>query len=512
MTTTQTAFHDASRTSTVVFVGLLAILALALGVSGAFIGWDGQLVLLSVGLPALLLLVDYRVGLWLAIVLLPYASSPLVPGDGMLKLTNVLLLGVLVSYVVHWIKSRLSMNAIPVPLDRQLAVYYILPVTVAAFIGSTHFSEIASYFLLQMKMNSLTLFQYWVTFYVKPMLYVGLACVLSGSVGVSGKGVRYIVATVISAVLFVAAEVVVVVSSGASLQQLQNARDLLKLLGHHNTEAGYLLMVAAVVTGFVREHTVNRAARLALLVALISMVGGLLLTFSRGPVLGALVALAFYVWRFRKPGVVFAAATFTLLVIAIAPDAIVERLMIGIGETPTHLQPGGEADALTQGRTWIWSVLAPDILQSPVYGRGVASTMWSTAAKSGLLWTHNPHNLLLNALLDIGIAGAIMIVAFYVYVWRMFNRLSKDLRLSGVVRGYFLGCAGALLATLAYGTANGYYYPSEEQLYLWVAIGLGFGYQRWLGREASTKSAGARADAVARNSGRPSMAVRRSGT
>lgn len=462
----------------------LGCIAVLLGLTGALAGWDGQLLIFSILLPVALLLFDYRIGLVLAIVLLPYTNSRLVPGSGMLTLTNVLLLGVFVSFTMHWIRMHMIHRSPVVPIGKELTWWYIVPLTVATAIGSVHLGEISHHYLQLNKLQQYGLKEYWVSLYVKQMLLVAVACAIGAAVAEGGKAMRFVVATIVSALLFVAAIVAVIVSTGATLQQLQNVRDLLIIIGRHNNDAGFLLMCAIPTTLFMREYVRHRFARLVLLIAVLVMVAGLLLTMSRGAFLGLSVALLYYVWRFRRPGLIVAAFTLAVAGFAVAPDAIKDRLLLGLEGGPSvRTQVGGSTaggDQLTQGRVWIWRQVAPEIINSPLVGRGTMSTQWSAAGRAGVYYGNHPHSLYLEVLMDLGILGAILMVLFFRYLWRLFQRLSEDERLSAAMRGYFLGSAATLLAMLAYGVSNGHWFPSVEQAYIWVGIGLALGCHRWL--------------------------------
>jgi O-antigen ligase len=462
----------------------LGLIAVLLGLAGALAGWDGQLLIFSIAVPVTLLLFDYRIGLILAILLLPYTNSRLVPGSGMLTLTNVLLLGVFVSFLLRWIRMHMVGRGPALPVGKELVWWYLVPLTAAIGIGSLHLGEISHHYLVLNKLHSYGLKEYWVSLYVKQILLVAIACVIGAAVAEQGKGLRFVVATIVSGVLFVAAIVAVVVSTGATLLQLQNVRDLLIIIGRHNNDAGFLLMCVIATTLFMREYVQHGFTRLVLLIIVFVLMAGLLLTMSRGAFLGVVVVLLYYVWRFRRPGLIVAALAISVAGFAVAPAAIKDRLLLGLqGGTSVQAQVGGSTaggDQLTQGRVWIWRQVAPEIINSPLIGRGVMSTQWSSAAKAGVYYGNHPHSLYLEVLMDLGIVGAIFMVLFFRFLWRLFRRLSEDERLAPAMRGYFLGSAASLLAVLAYGISNGHWFPSVEQAFVWVSIGLALGYQRWL--------------------------------
>jgi O-antigen ligase len=136
----------------------------------------------------------------------------------------------------------------------------------------------------------------------------------------------------------------------------------------------------------------------------------------------------------------------------------------------------GPGDEVTSGRIDIWRQLAPEVLRSPIFGRGLFSTQWSEYARTGGYWAAHPHNMYLGIAMDAGIVGVVVMFLFYRFVWRGFRRLGRDERLSPVMRGYFLGASAGLVGYLVFGLPNGFFHPSTDQLYLWVAIGLMVGY------------------------------------
>jgi len=462
--------------------GLIAVL---LGLVGAFFGWFAQLFILSIAVPVVLMLVDYRIGLMLVVMLLPYATSPLLPKAGPLSMMNVLVLGVCLAFLLRWLLFRMAGRNLVVPVGRQLVWYYLAPVTAAMLIGTPHLGEIAKHYLAYSNFDSYGLKEYWISLYFKMMLLVVIACIIGAAVVERGNGLRFAIITVLSGVLFVFAIVAVVASTGASLEQLKNARSLLQVLGNHNNQAGVLLLAPFAAALFMREFVRNPLARNALLMATLVLVAGIALTFSRGAFVGLFVVLGFYVWHFKRLGLGLAVLTLSVAGLAVAPNAIQERLMTGLGGESVREQITGRVqdDELTAGRVWIWRQLAPEILRSPsspLVGSGFASVQWSAAAKDGRYIGNHPHNLYLEMLMDLGLIGTALILIFYRYVWKSFRRLWEDERLAPAMRGYFLGAAAGLLGMLTYGFSNGNYYPAPEQLYFWVSVGLALGYQRYL--------------------------------
>jgi O-antigen ligase len=138
---------------------------------------------------------------------------------------------------------------------------------------------------------------------------------------------------------------------------------------------------------------------------------------------------------------------------------------------------GEGADAVSAGRIeGIWLPLLPEVLKSPFWGNGLGSTMWSSPMLSGVLDpTGHPHNAYLEGLLDMGIIGLGLLIAYYVDVWRRLRALGSDASLHPEMRGLFQGGAAALAVFLAAGMVGSTLRPSPEAAYLWIAIGLMYG-------------------------------------
>lgn len=461
-----------------------ALLAVLLGLVGAVAGWFAQVLILSVALPFVLLLVDYRLGLALVVLFLPYAGSPMLPKAGPLSLINVLLLGVCASFVLRWALMRMVGRQIVIPVTREFIGLYFVVVTAATLIGTLHLGEIPRHFVLSQGFESYGLKEYWISFYFKMMLLViATVCVMGAAVVENGKGLRFAVLSVISGVLFVFAVFAVIAASGASLDHLRHIRNFLRPLGMHNNEAGLMLFWPLAMALFMREFVQHKGARMALFVAVLIIGTGVLFTFSRGAFVAMVTVTAFYVWHYKRLRAGLMVLTVAVIGVALAPDAVRDRLMTGLdGGSVTEqfdARYGQGADELTAGRVYIWTNLAPEVVRSPLIGRGMESGMWSQFIKDGNL-INNPHSLYLRLLMDLGIVGAMCMLFFYRYVWKLFRRMSNDSRLEPAMRGYFLGAAAGMLGMLASGVAGGTYYPANYQLFFWVAVGLGLAYSRRL--------------------------------
>jgi O-antigen ligase len=198
----------------------------------------------------------------------------------------------------------------------------------------------------------------------------------------------------------------------------------------------------------------------------------LMLTFSRGAFLGFFVVNAlFLLWKFNARTLAIA-----LLVAAVAlpltPGAVWERLSLGFGGA-------GNANAVSAGRIEeIWLPLMPEILSSPPWGNGLDSVMWSKAMWSGAMYevTH-PHNAYLQAILDMGVGGLLLLLAYYGHVARNLRSLGSNAYLSPTLRGVFQGALAGLVCFLVTGMAGSSLRPTPEFTFLWIAIGMMYGTQ-----------------------------------
>jgi O-antigen ligase len=150
------------------------------------------------------------------------------------------------------------------------------------------------------------------------------------------------------------------------------------------------------------------------------------------------------------------------------PEAVYERITNGFGEG---------LNTIFAGRIdWLWIPLFPEVLKSPIYGSGLGSILWSAPMHAGggttVLAVTHPHNAYLEAALDLGIVGLLLVCAFFVWVLRGFFAMSKDLALSPTLRGFYAGAAAGLIALLISDIADSSLAPRPEQAFLWFAIGM----------------------------------------
>ena len=451
----------------IVAVGLLG-LAVASGISLALGEVESLYLTVSLVL-CLAVLSDYRIGVVTLLLVLPIQNTVYFP-HGLMGITglnpaNLLLAGTLGAFVLQ---GRLKWGFVP----RPLAWLYLLPIAAAAALGVTQVDQVVPYFYESEVLQWNNVFGYLRDELVKPMLLVVLALLLGGAVSHSQKPERFILPIALSVCAIALLEIGYILSTGMRLGSLASAsqREFLSLaLGIHANALGRLYAVAYALLLFTWWETRRPNLKLVLFVTMGLLSFALLLTFSRGAFVGfLLVNLLFLVWRFdmKKAGLALIALA---VVAALAPEQVYQRLMVGFDT--------GEADAVSAGRVeGIWLPLLPEFFKSPVWGHGLLSTTWSLpmSTETMLAVTH-PHNAYLEALLDMGVIGLGLLLAYFWTVWRGFRALGSNAWLSPEMRGFFQGAAAGLICFLVTGMAGSSLRPTPEFAYLWIAIGMMYG-------------------------------------
>ena len=416
---------------------------------------------------------DFRIGVVLLILLLPISRSHVFP-HAMLGITglnpfNLLLAGTLGSCLLH----GLSGGGIGRFVPRPLLGLYVVPILIAGALGSRHVGDIAPVFGMYDMLDFDDAAGYLRELVFKPLTMVVFALLVGAAVSKSEKPEKFLIPALISMWVMGSLVIVFVLLSGVGLDQLADStsRDFLSALGMHANELGPLYAAAYALLLFTWAESKESGLRLALLASIGLVTVALMLTFSRGAFLGFVVVnVLFLLWRRNTKTLVFfglLAATALFLL----PEAVYDRIATGYGSG---------LNAISSGRIeGIWLPLLPEILRSPIYGSGLGSILWSEAMRSAdgvtILAVGHPHNAYLQALLDMGIAGLILVCAYFALVWKGLRALSVDPALSPTLRGFYLGAAAGLASLLTASVTGSSLTPVAEQSFLWLAIGMMYG-------------------------------------
>jgi O-antigen ligase len=419
------------------------------------------------------ILFDFRIGVVLLILLMPISNSKMFPhailGITGLNPLNLLLIATLGSYLFRGTFNGSHRRFIP----RPLLWLYIVPIVIAGALGVPHFGDIPPVlFNRLLDFNSVT--GYIRELLVKPLLIVIFALLVGAAASRSEKPERFLIPTLISMWVMCSMVIAFVYQSGVSLAELASStsREFLSALGMHANELGRLYEVSYALLLFTWAESKESKLKFALFASMVPVVVALMLTFSRGAFLGFIVVnVLFLLWRRNLKTLIFG-ALLAAAVLLLLPSAVYDRVTTGFGHGF-----GSGTNMISAGRIeYLWLPLLPDVPRSPIYGHGLGSMLWSDAMRTGagvtILAAGHPHNAYLQALLDMGAAGLILVCAYFVHVWKGLRALSVDPDLSPTLRGFYLGAAAGLVALSISYLTDSSLLPRAEQTFLWLAIGM----------------------------------------
>jgi O-antigen ligase len=456
-------------------LGGFALLGAFWGAAIAVADWNALYVCVSL-LGCVFILRDFRIGVVLLILLLPLSrsSSDVFPheilGISGLNPFNLLLVGTLGSCLLHGLFDGSLRRFLP----RPLLWLYIVPILIAGALGSRHVGDVAPYYYMYQLLDFDGAAGYLRELVLKPLLMVVYALLVGAAVSKAAQPEKFLVPALISIWVMSSMVIVRVYLSGVALSELASSLRgslMIMWLGMHENQLGRLYAVAYALLLFAWAESKQFGLRLVLLGSMALVVAALTLTFSRGAFLGFIVVnVLFLLWRRSAKTLIFLgllAAVASLLL----PGAVYDRIESG---------SGSGLNMISSGRTeWIWLPLLPEILRSPIYGNGLGSILWSEAMHRAdgvtTVVVGHPHNAYQEAVLDMGIAGLIIVCAYFAHVWKGFRALSVDTALSPALRGFYLGAAAGLASFLIGAITDSSLRPVSEQAYLWLAIGMMYG-------------------------------------
>jgi O-antigen ligase len=453
----------------------LAAIGAAAGIAIAT-GGPAALILCLVLVACAATLYDFRAGVALMIVIMPISQSYLFPhamfGITGLNPLNLLILATLASYVLRTAGEK---GAISHFVPKHVVWLLIAPMAMGAFLGMDNVGEIPMIF----RDTDMIFFDnapgYWRDLFGKPMTFVAYALLVAAAVRHSKEPHRFVTPMIVSSVVMALAALIFFLLSGLRLSDLAGsyARHFLSALGLHANDLGRLYACAYALLLFVWDRTGSIGLKTALVFAMGLVVLALLVTFSRGAFLGFILVNVIYLFSRRHVKTLLIAAAAIPAALVLMPGAVWYRVTLGFGEG---------LNALSAGRVGeIWQPLSTTFADSPIWGNGLGSIMWSRPMIEGrLLQVAHPHNAYLEAYMDMGMIGLVLVVAFWVFMWRRFRSYARDRRLTAELQGFFEGAAAGLAAFLVAGLAGSSLTPAPEQAFLWLTVGAMYGIQRKL--------------------------------
>jgi O-antigen ligase len=415
-------------------------------------------------------LFDFRIGVVSLILLLPLQDTVLFPhalmGITGLNPANLLLVATLASCLL-----RIGFQGAAQLLDRRLVWLYAVPIVVAAAIGAPHADEIVPYFYERELVHFTSWPGYLRDILVRPSLLAVVGLLLGAAAVHAQKPERFLIPIAISVWLMALLVIGYVVASGIHLGRLSDPsqREFFSDLGIHANSLGRVFAGAYALLLFPWWETKRPGLKLFLLATMGVLAFALLVTFSRGAFVGfLLINVLFLAWKFN-----FKTLGLTVLALAVValfmPEYVIDRVTVGFDTGDPNDVSAGRVDG-------IWLPLLPEVWNSPVWGSGLGSVMWSLPNQIGaMLPVTHAHNAYLEALLDMGVLGLALMLAYFFHVWRRLRQLGSNPWLSPELRGFFQGAAAALVCFLVTGMAGSSLRPDSDFAYLWLAIGMMYG-------------------------------------
>lgn len=460
-------------------IGALALLGAISGAAVAFAGL-AALILFLVLIACIFCLRDYRCGLVLLVVIMPISQSYVFPhemfGITGLNPLNLLMAATLVSMVMVTAGKGELKHFIP----RSAAWLYLAPFLMGALLGMGHAGEIPHFFRDLDMIFFADAPGYLRDMFAKPALFVLYALLVAMAVRQSREPAKFIVPMVLSIVVMAAVALVYFLISGVTLSQLAGiyARQFLSALGMHANDLGRLYACAYALLLFVWDRTHNLTLKSMLMATMVMVVLALLVTFSRGAFFGFILVNVIYLFSRRRVKTLVLAALLIPAGLFLTPGAVWDRVTMGFGDGMNTISAGRVAG--------IWLPLLPTLGDSPIWGKGLGSIMWSEPMLDGrLLQVAHPHNAYLQAMMDTGLIGLVLFTAFWIHVWRGMRKLRRDQRLTPELQGFFEGGAAGLAAFLVAAFAGSSLMPVASQAFLWLAVGMMWGIQRRLASAAA---------------------------
>lgn len=445
-----------------------ALVAFAAGLGVALAYGEIEAFFVAASLVAALAVVfDFRIGVVLLVLLLPLSATQLFPyglmGIPGLNPMNVMVMATLAAYLLHGGKLR---QLVPAPVLWLLVV----PIVAAGLVGMRHVGDIAAVFYETESLIVTGPLGYLQQFVLRPLLIIAVTLLLAVAVTRSQKPERFLAPIIATVWLMGLIELVFIALSGTPLGALASAsaRGFYEDIGIHANELGRVFMVAYALLLFVWWETRQAALKSVLFLTLGIACLAMVLTFSRGALLGFFVVNGlFLMWKFNAKTLglaLFAGAIAAVL----APEYLWSRMTFGFED---------DMNAVSADRIeGIWLPLLPEIWKSPLWGNGLGFTMWSPPMLSGvMLPAGHPHNAYLEAVLDVGFIGLTLMLLFYWYVWKGFRTLGSNAFLSPEMRGLFQGASAALITFVITGASGSSLRPEGEFCFLWLAIGMMYG-------------------------------------
>lgn len=419
---------------------------------------------------ALAIIASHTAGAAALALILPLSVTYLLPrqvsGISGLNPLNLIIIIVTITSVIKLL-SLAEKSVLP-KIPPCLLAFSIL-IAIAGFRGAFDASVIPDYYVELNVISSKSQTDFLQIYVLKPFIIFWVVWLTAFFVANSNKSSVVVwgmvgAGTIISAAVFTYA-----IASGSAIHNLasQESRRYLSGIGMHANELGLMLNTIFLMVVLMAVSAKGIAKRIILCSIMLSLLLSIILTFSRGAYLGALTAICFTLVIRHKAILALILGAGTVAIFLLFPATFGRSENLGLQTT---------AESLSSGRaTDIWEPLLSELDDKLLFGGGASYIMRSKAARSeSILPVGHPHSAYLEAILDVGVSGAVIIMLFGRYAWRLFSATATSTAgtaISDVLRAG----QGCLLILLVQGATDDSFFPARSQVFIWLAYGLAWG-------------------------------------
>ncbi len=231
---------------------------------------------------------------------------------------------------------------------------------------------------------------------------------------------------------------------------------------HGNAFGQYALFAYILFIGAARGS--KNSLKTFFLATAVVATGGVVVSFSRAA-WGVWVFVTTF-WNAKDRGnskwLVPAVITGILLMM---PDALFQRVWKGVAD--------GDVDQILSGRLdHMWLPVLQEVWIKPLFGQGWGAYMWSEAFTSGIAFqTATVHNAYIRLLLESGVVGLSLVMAFYLALWREASEMEKTAS-DPWAQAMMRTARWLVAAMLLTGVTGDAITPEMIQVYFWYGIGI----------------------------------------
>ncbi|MES9907319.1 MAG: O-antigen ligase family protein [Candidatus Thiodiazotropha sp.] len=410
-----------------------------------------------------------RAGVWLSVILLPFSATEIMPRQ-ILGITGLNPLNIILAATIASVFLSMAIRPASVRFPRLPVIFFI-------YIGLLLAGATAGLFYIEMapplpssdgRMNELTPKKYLLEELFKPLIIVVVALLSAVTIQDERSARRLVMAAAVALGILGSVIVGYQLTSGMDLTEMASSksRKMLSWIGMHANDLGHLCNLGFVLMLFSFLGARSITARWVFALSALSGGAAAALSFSRSAFLGLIVVGSYLLISRRRFTDFLLALTAVTIIVLLLPDVFFERATTGIENRDTY--------AITAGRLeGIWAPLFPEFLDSPIWGHGLSSTLWSELNRPYYVVGH-PHSAYLQVLLDFGVLGAILVAAFWFKMWSTFRSLHRY-HSDPFWRTFFEGAMVAVVVVLVQGVSGQRFVPWFPHAFVWLAFGIALG-------------------------------------